>query len=368
MGAPLTPRLQYDDFVGTQHFESFDGLRALAAILVIAYHFSGPSWPVSTGWLGVHLFFVLSGFLITTLLIREERRNGRVSLRDFWIRRVFRILPAYYVVLAITVGTILLQNQATEQGLLASIGWFATVNPDLAPTSLGFVVAWTIGVEQRFYLLWPVLAFVAVGVAGRRRVVVWAVATSTLLALTLLVSGSFVHYIVILMGCGLAMALHSRRGFAAARHLTSPLLTVGMIGVLLAALLAAPALQRLSGSDVVAILVFGAAVTFALPGLIASRPIVRVLSARPLVWLGRRSYSLYLVQMVASGVVLALFPFRGWEWNFGLTLGVAVLLADLLYRWVEKPGIELGRRWVARRRTRALPPQVHGGPAETAGR
>jgi len=112
----FSPTLSHDAFVSSTRFPAFDGVRAVAALMVVAYHFAGPNWTFLSGWLGVHLFFVLSGVLITTLLLREESANERVSLARFWIRHVFRILPAYYVALRLIVGTILLHGSAADYG------------------------------------------------------------------------------------------------------------------------------------------------------------------------------------------------------------------------------------------------------------
>ncbi|MEK8109623.1 acyltransferase [Micromonospora sp. M12] len=95
-----------------RRFPALDGLRAVAAIMVFAFHYGGPSWKWLTGWIGVHLFFVLSGFLITTLLLREEHRYGRVSLRAFYLRRFFRIMPVYLLVLFLTWGLARLSGSA----------------------------------------------------------------------------------------------------------------------------------------------------------------------------------------------------------------------------------------------------------------
>src|SRR6187551_1792962 len=86
------------DYLAQRRFPGLDGLRAIAASMVVLFHFGGPD--IVQGWIGVHLFFVLSGFLITTLLLREHDRAGRVALVDFYLRRAFRILPVYFLVLA----------------------------------------------------------------------------------------------------------------------------------------------------------------------------------------------------------------------------------------------------------------------------
>ena len=86
--------LTHADYLALRRFPALDGLRAIAAVLVVFFHYGGPDW--LQGWAGVQMFFVLSGFLITTLMLREERGTGRVSLSEFYLRRAFRILPVYW--------------------------------------------------------------------------------------------------------------------------------------------------------------------------------------------------------------------------------------------------------------------------------
>ena len=83
--------LTHADYLALRRFPALDGLRAIAAVLVVFFHYGGPDW--LQGWAGVQMFFVLSGFLITTLMLREERGTGRISLKEFYLRRSFRILP-----------------------------------------------------------------------------------------------------------------------------------------------------------------------------------------------------------------------------------------------------------------------------------
>lgn len=342
------PRLSYPQFVETHRFPAFDGIRAIAAVMVLVFHFAGPVGVFLSGWLGVHLFFVLSGFLITTLLLREERAQGRVSLADFWIRRLLRIVPAYWAVLALTVGMLVLGGAVTSAGVRQSFGWFVTLNPDLAPTGMDFTPAWTIGIEQKFYLVWPLIAFVAVLGIARRRALVWVACLVVLAALTVLVSHYFIHFGVILLGCGLALALDSPVGFRVLRFLTTPLAgtlaLVALAGVLL--------LVHVWHSEVISIALFGVCATAALPALCASTPTSRALGSLPLRWLGDRSYSIYLTQVIAGQIVTASFPTQPTLIAFPVILLVVVVLADVLHRWVERPGIALGRRWVRARASR----------------
>ncbi|MDQ2623671.1 MAG: acyltransferase [Actinomycetota bacterium] len=155
-------------------------LRALAVGLVLAYHFR-PDW-VPGGYIGVDVFFVISGYLITSHLVREARSKGRVSLASFWAARARRILPAALVTIAatVTVSLAILPPTAREQltrEALASI--FYVQNWQLAADSVDYLATenvaspfqhfWTLAVEEQFYLAWPLVVALALVVSGLRR-------------------------------------------------------------------------------------------------------------------------------------------------------------------------------------------------------
>jgi peptidoglycan/LPS O-acetylase OafA/YrhL len=134
---------------------SLDGLRAASILLVIVSHLS-PRIPmlslVDYGNLGVRIFFVISGFLITTLLLEERARTGHISIRDFYRRRFFRIVPAYYtflLVMALLIPTGWLR--ASFAGLLPA----ATFSMNYFPVTATLVHSWSLSVEEQFYMLWP---------------------------------------------------------------------------------------------------------------------------------------------------------------------------------------------------------------------
>ncbi|MDN5718208.1 MAG: acyltransferase, partial [Janibacter sp.] len=146
------------------YLAGLDGLRALAVVAVVIFHLD-PAW-LPGGFLGVDIFFVISGFLITTLLVRERRDTGRVDLRGFWTRRARRLLPALLVVvpaailIARTVEADLLVGVRRQAlgALTFSTNWleiaqgsnyFAASSPQL------FMNFWSLAVEEQFYLFWP---------------------------------------------------------------------------------------------------------------------------------------------------------------------------------------------------------------------
>ena len=146
-----------------------DGLRALSVVAVICYH-AGFSW-MRGGWIGVEVFFVVSGFLITSLLLDEREASGRSDLGRFWLRRARRLLPALAVVLATVAVVTLAVGSAAERGdmrrdlpwALGYLGNWGQIVGDVPyyagdPPLLRHL--WSLAIEEQFYLLWP-LAFVA---------------------------------------------------------------------------------------------------------------------------------------------------------------------------------------------------------------
>ncbi|MBM0279232.1 acyltransferase family protein [Micromonospora tarensis] len=342
--------LRYDDFQAMRRFPALDGLRALAAVMVIAFHYGGPSWTWLTGWIGVHLFFVLSGFLITTLLLREEHRYGRVSLRAFYLRRFFRILPVYLLVLFLYWG--LARINGTADSIERGMKYYLLFLNELLAPNAPFLHSWTIGIEQKFYLFWPAIAFVAVAGVFRRRLLV------TLCLLVLFIAmippdiawlSWPIHYVAILLGCLTAIVVHNPRGFAVLRPLTHPVVAtvviLGFVGVQVCVQFWPTRLgqEALIGS-------YAAATAVLLPALLSRSPLARGLGVRPLVFVGERSYSLYLVQAIAARAAAGLVPAIAHRSTafFLATTVVGLVIADVLYRWIELPMIEVGRRLAAR--------------------
>jgi peptidoglycan/LPS O-acetylase OafA/YrhL len=162
------PRSSLDEVMAGRHLPALDGLRWVAVLVVMVYHFG---WKAVPGDLGVSGFFVLSGFLITWLLLREHERTGTVSLKGFYLRRTLRIFPAYYVFVALCVAIDLARGDARVRpvilpALTYTVNYFNAFN---GHPSNSMAHAWSLAVEEQFYLLWPFLFLLAIR-AGRRGV------------------------------------------------------------------------------------------------------------------------------------------------------------------------------------------------------
>ena len=360
---------------------ALDGLRALAVIAVFAYH-AEVGW-ARAGFLGVDVFFVLSGYLITALLLAERRRDGRIDLRRFWMRRARRLLPAVLVLLAAVAVAVpvLAPDQASRirADLLAALGyvsnWWLIVGEQSYFEAAGrpplLQHLWSLAVEEQFYLLWPPVLALAVRRRPHRRLVkplLAAVAVSALLMALLFrpyADPSRVYYgtdtraLALLLGAALAAATTRwqlvdqlrRRGRASLEVLG----IVGLAGLGWAIANVNefdPWLYR-GGFTAAAVGAAAVVAASARPG----PPILlgRVLGTRPLVWIGRRSYGIYLwfwpVLMVTRPDLDV--PLHGAP-LLALRAALTVTLAALSYRFVELPARRgaIGRVWADVKRAR----------------
>src|ERR671913_366524 len=163
-----------------------DGLRALAVMAVLLYH-ADLGW-IPGGFLGVEVFFVISGYLITALLLSERRHEGSIDLKNFWLRRARRLLPALYVLLVVTLAFAVVFLPGEVVGLrgdvLAAFGyvtnWFLIFGQESYFEAVGrpsvLQHLWSLAVEEQFYLIWPIVLAVGLGIGAtrlrRRRVLI----------------------------------------------------------------------------------------------------------------------------------------------------------------------------------------------------
>jgi peptidoglycan/LPS O-acetylase OafA/YrhL len=148
-------------FLDTKSFGSLDGLRAVSILGVLWHHSPGKTglnWPIADrGFLGVDLFFVISGFLIVTLLLRERRRSGVISLRHFYLRRFLRIFPAYYAVLAFIGLVVLVRHSSGTAALRHDLPYALFYVSNMFPMLSLLSITWSLSTEEQFYFVVPAL-------------------------------------------------------------------------------------------------------------------------------------------------------------------------------------------------------------------
>jgi peptidoglycan/LPS O-acetylase OafA/YrhL len=376
---------------GPRRIAPLDGIRALAVTAVILYH-AEPNWAIG-GYLGVDVFFVLSGYLITSLLLREWQGTGGVALRAFWARRARRLLPALFLMLAVVVGVAVafpavLGSPTLLGDTLATVGYVAnwhliaahadyftaSANPSpLLPT-------WSLAIEEQFYLVWPIILLAVVGGlrhrggkrpgadGGRRRLAVvamvaagGALASATWMAvITPLGSesvnrpyyGSDTRAQGLLIGAALAAwslwwgPLRSAVGRRA----------VWAVGV--AGGICVVAMWRMVGETSAfafhggfALMGLATAAVIACVSLVGGHPLARALAWPPLPYLGRISYGMYLWYFPVLLVVTAPRTHLDGLSLLAVRMAVIVGLASASFHLVETPirhGALAGwRSWVA---------------------
>ncbi|MDB5451559.1 MAG: acyltransferase [Caulobacteraceae bacterium] len=341
-----------------------DGLRALAITPVVAFHAGVPGF--GGGFVGVDVFFVISGFLITGLLLQEQETGGRIRLLDFYARRVRRLLPALALMVLVTLalGLVLLSPLEDQQRLarsaLATAGFASNVffwrerGGYFGPTAdiLPLLHTWTLAVEEQFYLLWPLGMMLAAAAAKRLR---WRL--RRVLAFVLVAGGVTSFGLMLLMafagpgaafyltpcrawelGLGAALAIAPSRGGA---RLAGPLAVAGLAAVLMAVVLFSDSALLPVATGLPAL---GALALLAAGRLDPANAVSRLLSAAPLRAIGKVSYGWYLWHWPLMALARALdLGDRQLGRDVALA-GAALVLAAFSYRFLETP-IRAGRVW-----------------------
>ncbi|PWC05070.1 acyltransferase family protein [Agromyces badenianii] len=354
MAAPPQP------FVRSTVRPEIQALRALAVGAVVLHH----GWPAvaPAGYMGVDVFFVVSGFLITGLLLREAEARGRISLSSFYVRRARRILPAAVAVLAVVAAlTLALVPQrewrAWFREIVASAlyyeNWQLAIDSqipgraDLESTPVQHY--WSLSVEEQFYLFWPLLLIVALWIAARsgvgsRRVLLLVLGTVT--------AASFVHCVVLTaldsdlayfstltrtweFGVGGLLALLAAEPMRGRHRLRSAVSLAGLV------LIAVPIVVFRSPELFPGVIVL-VPVTGALAVIWAGMPAAvwspaRLIALGPVQWMGDVSYSLYLWHWPIFMFTPYLTGMPSPPWLMVLLVVLSFLVAGLSKRLIEDP-------------------------------
>ena len=360
-----TENSAFDQFLKNRHFLGLDGMRCIAIIAVIWHHSSPPKLlPImGRGFLGVDLFFVLSGFLISTLLIREKAATGKISLGDFWMRRALRLIPAYYaVLLALVAAYVILKPGSEETRAIVSgfpiyafylSNWVHPGAPNLGPT-------WSLATEEQFYLVWPLIEAFGTPIISAAAIFAGLIVNQIINfggldgAIGAVTGWAPVDhpevlqttFTPILLGVGLAHLLNQRASFAFMRRIAGFPYAGAAYAALSVALISLPA------SDISGILrlsihlsfsLFVAAVILAPHGAAA-----RFLEHRPIAFIGKVSYGIYLYHMFALHAAAVIvrksgIPTTPATFIIGAMIAVAVSAAS--FYLLEKRFLDLRKRF-----------------------
>lgn len=360
---------------GSRHVRELDGLRGIAIIAVLIHHQLTP-FSLTGGFLGVDLFFVLSGFLITGLLLAEFEKTNSISLRNFYIRRVLRLGPALTLFLlaslAVTYHTQLIgvtrQIKLVVIALLYSTNWRMAFGWDsvLDPTA----IVWSLSIEEQFYLVWPLLVLGCLALKLRPRTIIAGLGLTIFAIivhrnmllnqaayLTRLYYGTDTRADALLIGCLFALVPVTDVGVRTKRWLNvaSVFSATALAYLMVASSFSDEFLYR-GGFTIVALL---AGIVIFVSANSPPRMLSVALQWSPLRWFGRISYGLYLWHwLVVRNTSLY---FLGY-WEPWAKLGIALGIASASFYLVEKPFNRLKSRFAG------LPivSRANSHPAETA--
>jgi peptidoglycan/LPS O-acetylase OafA/YrhL len=309
-----------------------DGLRGIAILIVLAAHTRLAGFAREGGLAGVTLFFVLSGFLITSLLAAEFVRHSRVAFRAFYIRRGLRLLPALFALLTVaTVGYALNAWPSQPIDVPVNLLVVATYVPNWAQAfnvNMGVLAhTWSLGIEEQFYLVWPLTLVTGLRLLGPRRLGLVALAAAVLvtpwrnfllengLAGRVFV-GTDTHADALLLGCALALL-----------RVRAPA-SVGWLGI--GGIIVTGAVWMSGG---IGLLLFLPVATIASVAALAGCP--AMLAWRPLAYVGRISYGLYLWHYLLIW----------WGWPAPLEIAASIAIAVVSYEFLERPFLRLKDRY-----------------------
>lgn len=344
--------------------EGLDGLRAFAVLFVLVFHL----WPTTLpgGFLGVDVFFVISGYLITTLLLREKKKTGRITLSAFWIRRARRLLPALVLVVVSAVAAAWLVNEDLLVNIRRQVFGALTFSTNWVEIIAGtdyfadsaralFVTFWSLAVEEQFYLFWPILLLGLIKLTTSRGLrftiaLIAAAASVALMAVlynpqmpTRVYYGTDTHSFGLMIGVALAFALSEADKLLSNKLWTALRPVIGFAALaglmVLVVFVESEAPWTYHGGLLLASILSAATVSV-LPG--DSTVFTKLCKIRALAWVGERSYGIYLWHWPVLLVVLTFIPaspdsvWSGWV-AAAIVIFTTFVLSAASFRWIEVP-------------------------------
>ena len=352
--------------MSNRYIHSVDGLRALAVIAVLLYHLGLP-W-IPGGFLGVDLFFVISGYVITGLILDSIQRSGTLDLRAFYMSRIRRLVPALVAMVVLTIFYVSNYAPETLRRFLNDLPYVftGTMNWALVDRKQDYFATigrppllqhtWSLAVEAQFYLIWPLVLLFVLRYFGKKNVSIAALGIALASGVALFIYsvsidthesavshvyfGTDTHSIGLFLGSALAVSWYpqnlTREITKRAQDFIDMIGVVGLLGLLSAFLFiqeSDPTLYRIA---------FPIAALFGCATLVsvvhpASR-FAPILSTRPMMWIGERSYGIYLWHWIVFQLTRPSIDLVGHDWAlYALRILVVFALADISLRYVELP-------------------------------
>jgi peptidoglycan/LPS O-acetylase OafA/YrhL len=357
---------------GAVRAQPLDGLRTVAIAFVVLFHLHVPLF--SGGFIGVNIFFALSGYLITCILLRESTTTGRISLGRFWLRRMIRLYPTLLVVVVVVVclwGAISLYSSSNVDAwtdALLALSYSGNIARWIWHRSMGpLAQTWSLAMEEQFYLVWPPLLALLLAGRVRRAILVSglgvAITASAVLGWLLyrvpgggatpdIYFSPILNVAPLLSGALLAVLCQSPRVTARLAARLGTVFTLIGLGALVAIEVSLTSNWTKQSAVVGVVLpLVGVASTLLIAGLAHRRtPVARVLALGALAWFGRNgSYGLYLWHVMVIALVLPLVP---GPLGVVAAIGISVAVAIGSHYAIERP-MERVRKLVTRRTDRA---------------
>jgi peptidoglycan/LPS O-acetylase OafA/YrhL len=346
---------------GGHRWPAFDGVRALAVLAVMTFHADYPTF-LKGGYVGVDVFFVLSGFLITWLLTAEHDKFDGISYRKFYSRRAFRLFPALValiigaVVLVLADGGLANERHLTLVGLPFVILYIGNWKVAFGSVvTLGLLsITWSLAIEEQYYILWPLGLTALLRRMSRQRIALLLAAAAIAEQVVRAILGfsnsvylngwidksTLTHTDGLLLGSALALWWSERLGSRIWHWIEQNATLVSLGGLAVLALVELAGVSKLHTTDLwVTVAVYGTLLLLA--GLVTgpAGPVSRVLAWRPLQWIGKRSYGMYLYHF---GIILAVVTIHLPNHHvhfvrFVVEFAITFVVAALSYRFIEQP-------------------------------
>ncbi|MEO6002628.1 MAG: acyltransferase [Opitutus sp.] len=340
------------------YYPSLDGLRTVAVSIVLAAHGGVPYF--RSGGVGVDLFFVLSGFLITTILTTEFREHGTINFRNFYARRFLRLAPALILTCAlVAIGMILLERRFPGTEIALALSYTANWALALYKFHLTWLNhCWSLSIEEQFYLIWPVIILalersvktnrtkMGVLIVGALAIAVYRASRVGIYSDERINFGLDTRMDVLMTGASLAYFVQGLNGVGLSEtqskwlgRFLAPVALAGVLAVIHVVTWYSPWMGWI-GYVLVA-----AAAALVVADLVVGR---HSLLARPLglgfmVFVGRISYGLYLFHLPVFYMVEKLMPTASLPVRLGVKLVMSLAIAAMSYRWVERRFLQLKR-------------------------